>query len=84
MISAASMPSGPASAVAARHPFAYGSAASPPSPPPAFLGTVDEYPPTVQELVMNGFELRKVVRAVELIGDDFDDLLAFLMSTSNS
>jgi hypothetical protein len=48
------------------------------------LGTVDEYPPTVQELVMNGFELRKVVRAVELIGDDFDDLLAFLMSTSNS
>jgi len=42
----------------------------------------DEYPPTVQELVMNGFELRKVVHAYELIGDDFDDLLAFLMSSN--
>jgi hypothetical protein len=41
---------------------------------------IDEYPPTVQELVMNGFELRKVVHAYELIGDDFNDLLAFLMS----
>ncbi|GAX11939.1 OTU domain-containing protein 5 [Fistulifera solaris] len=41
---------------------------------------MDEYPATVQELVMNGFELRKVVHAYELIGDDFNDLLAFLMS----
>ena len=56
--------------------------ALPPSPPP--LGAVDEYPQSVQELVMNGFELSKVVRAVELIGDDFDDLLAFLMSNSFS
>jgi hypothetical protein len=53
------------------------SAALPPSPPP--LGTVDEYPQTVQELVMNGFELQKVVQAYELIGDNFDDLLAFLI-----
>jgi hypothetical protein len=39
-----------------------------------------EYPETVQELVMNGFELSRVVRAYELIGDSFDDLLTFLVS----
>jgi hypothetical protein len=44
--------------------------------------STDEYPPTVQELVMNGFELSKVVRAYELIGDDFDNLLSFLVSTT--
>ena len=49
------------------------------SPVPA---AVDEYPQTVQELVMNGFDLKKVVKAYELIGDRFDDLLAFLMSSS--
>ena len=42
----------------------------------------DEYPQTVQELVMNGFELSKVLRAYELIGDNFDDLLAFLISSN--
>jgi hypothetical protein len=52
------------------------------SVPPAAIGTVDEYPQTVQELVMNGFELPRVVRAFELIGDNFDDLLAFLMSNT--
>merc|ERR1712228_332741 len=41
-----------------------------------------EYPDTVQELVMNGFELKKVVKAYELIGDNFDDLLSFLLSTN--
>ena len=40
----------------------------------------DEYPAVVQELVMNGFELSKVVRAYELIGDNFDNLLSFLCS----
>ena len=39
-----------------------------------------EYPETVQELVMNGFELSRVVRAYELIGDNFDDLFSFLFS----
>lgn len=39
-----------------------------------------EYPETVQELVMNGFELSRVVRAYELIGDNFDDMLSFLFS----
>jgi hypothetical protein len=42
----------------------------------------DEYPQTVQELVMNGFPLPKVLKAYELIGDRFDDLLSYLMSTS--
>ena len=51
------------------------------SPPP--MRTVDEYPQTVQELVMNGFELRKVVRAYELVGDGFDDLLGFLMANTS-
>lgn len=40
----------------------------------------DEYPQCVQELVMNGFELSKVLRAYELVGDNFDSLLSFLMS----
>ena len=44
----------------------------------------EEYPQTVQELVMNGFELSKVVHAYDLIGDNFDDLLAFLLSSSSS
>ena len=44
----------------------------------------DEYPQTVQELVMNGFELSKVLRAYELIGDNFDDLLAFLISSNDT
>ena len=46
-------------------------------------GTMDEYPQTVQELVMNGFPLNKVVHAYEIIGDDFDSLLTFLMSNSS-
>lgn len=53
------------------------------SPPTSFL-TEEEYPQTVQELVMNGFELTKVVHAYDLIGDNFDDLLAFLLSTSST
>mmetsp|Transcript_10 Transcript_10/g.45 ORF Transcript_10/g.45 Transcript_10/m.45 type:complete len:412 (+) Transcript_10:46-1281(+) len=44
----------------------------------------DEYPAVVQELVMNGFGLPRVVRAYELLGDNFDDLLAFLMSNTHS
>mmetsp|Transcript_17957 Transcript_17957/g.23791 ORF Transcript_17957/g.23791 Transcript_17957/m.23791 type:complete len:866 (+) Transcript_17957:404-3001(+) len=42
----------------------------------------DEYPQTVQELVMNGFELSKVLHAYDLLGDNFDDLLTFLMSSA--
>mmetsp|Transcript_25276 Transcript_25276/g.38861 ORF Transcript_25276/g.38861 Transcript_25276/m.38861 type:complete len:586 (-) Transcript_25276:400-2157(-) len=41
----------------------------------------DEYPESIQELVVNGFELSRVVQAYELVGDNFDDMLAFLMSS---
>uniref|UniRef100_A0A7S0CIQ0 UBA domain-containing protein n=2 Tax=Proboscia inermis TaxID=420281 RepID=A0A7S0CIQ0_9STRA len=43
--------------------------------------TRDEYPETVQEFVVNGFELPKVIRAYELVGDNFDEMLAILMSS---
>jgi hypothetical protein len=65
-------------------PAAAYAASAPSAPSPAPLGTVDEYPQTVQELVMNGFELSKVARAYELIGDNFDDLLAFLLQNHGS
>jgi hypothetical protein len=45
--------------------------------------SIEEYPQTVQELVMNGFELKKVVRAYGLVGDNFDGLLAFLISNTS-
>lgn len=41
----------------------------------------EEYPQVVQELVMNGFELQDVVRAYEFVGDRFDDMLSFLLSS---
>ena len=75
----------PVSPAAASLPAAAAYASSAPShPSPAPLGTVDEYPQTVQELVMNGFELSKVVHAYELIGDNFDDLLAFLLQNAGA
>jgi hypothetical protein len=43
----------------------------------------EEYPRIVQELVMNGFELSKVLKAYEFIGDNFDDLLSYLITTSD-
>jgi hypothetical protein len=49
----------------------------------SIASSADEYPFVVQELVMNGFELSKVVRAYELVGDNFDDLLSFLMSSTS-
>ncbi len=52
-------------------------------PIPEHLLSTDEYPQSVQELVMNGFELPKVVRAYELVGNNFDDMLNFLMSVGN-
>ena len=47
---------------------------------PSFIDPSVEYPQTVQELVMNGFELSKVLRAYELTGDNFDDMLSVLLS----
>jgi hypothetical protein len=43
----------------------------------------DEYPSSVQELVMNGFPLSKVLHAYDLIGDNFDDLLSFLLASTS-
>jgi hypothetical protein len=43
--------------------------------------TDEEYPQVIQELVMNGFELQDVVRAYEFVGDRFDDILSFLLSS---
>mmetsp|Transcript_12198 Transcript_12198/g.23335 ORF Transcript_12198/g.23335 Transcript_12198/m.23335 type:complete len:564 (-) Transcript_12198:27-1718(-) len=86
---AASTPSPPL------HPPTVGAAAAGSSPPAASSASVagynnhgedsnpDEYPAVVQELVMNGFELSKVVRAYELIGDNFDNLLSFLCSNGD-
>jgi hypothetical protein len=78
--SVAAIPPPPPAAAAAPSVASIASAASAESSPL----TADEYPQTVQELVMNGFELGKVVHAYELIGDNFDDLLTFLMSNSSS
>lgn len=44
------------------------------------LRPVEEYSSTVQELVMNGFELRAVLKAYDLVGDNFDDILSLLLA----
>mmetsp|Transcript_2991 Transcript_2991/g.6474 ORF Transcript_2991/g.6474 Transcript_2991/m.6474 type:complete len:163 (+) Transcript_2991:101-589(+) len=51
---------------------------------PNLEASTDEYPPSVQELVMNGFELSKVLHAYDLVGDNFDDLLSFLLSSAGA
>ena len=75
---------------------AVAAAAPAPAPPPASASASasasadgdgdgrDEYPQAVQELVMNGFELRRVLKAYDLIGDNFDSLLCFLMSNAGA
>ena len=78
-------PSVAASAYAAV-PSVAAAASLPPSSPvaahPGPLASSEEYPQTVQELVMNGFELSKVIQAYELLGDNFDDLLCYLLQVS--
>lgn len=61
---------------------------NPATPDDDFTGSMNagalptsEYPDSVTELVMNGFELSQVLRAYELVGDNFDDLLALLMNS---
>lgn len=46
--------------------------------------SVTDYPQSMQELVMNGFDLKRVIKAYELVGDNFDDMLSFLLSTTSS
>ena len=80
----ASLPPAAAAAAVASVPEAASLAAASAAAAPSGLSADGEYPETVQELVMNGFELSKVVRAYDLIGDNFDNLLAFLLSSSSS
>lgn len=47
------------------------------------LRPVEEYSNTVQELVMNGFHLRDVLKAYDLVGDNFDDILSLLLANSS-
>lgn len=46
------------------------------------LRPVEEYPSTVQELVMNGFSLNAVVKAYDLVGNNFDDILSLLLANN--
>ena len=45
-----------------------------------FDETIYEYPQAVQELVMNGFELKKAIEGYKMLGDNFDDIVLFLTS----
>ena len=42
----------------------------------------EDYPQSVQDMIMNGFDPAKVVRAYDLVGDNFDQMLMFLLSSS--
>eukprot|EP00536_Pseudo-nitzschia_multiseries_P002470 jgi/Psemu1/235714/estExt_Genewise1.C_330082 len=53
------------------------------SPPPQLL-PIEEYPSSVQELVMNGFPLNAVVKAYHLVGNNFDDMLSLCLAKSNA
>lgn len=57
---------------------------STPSPAYTAMNQNGEYPQAVEDLVMNGFELSKVLRAYDLVGDNFDDLLSFLLTSGGS
>jgi hypothetical protein len=46
------------------------------------LLSVYDYPQSVQELCMNGFPLRDVVKAYDLVGDNFDDMLSLLATNA--
>jgi hypothetical protein len=81
--SVASAVAAPAAASAASTRLSGAAAAAASSDGGSASASADEYPFVVQELVMNGFELSKVVRAYELVGDNFDDLLSILMSNTS-
>jgi len=51
--------------------------------PPLQLLPVEDYPSSVQELVMNGFSLSAVVKAYHLVGNNFDDMLSLCLANSN-
>jgi hypothetical protein len=51
--------------------------------PPQRLLPVEEYPSSVQELVMNGFPLSSVVKAFDLVGNNFDHMLSLCLANAN-
>ncbi len=59
------------------------SAASKESESALQLLPVEEYPSSVQELVMNGFTLSTVVKAFDLVGDNFDHMLSLCLASAN-
>ena len=60
------------------------SAAKRGSESPRQLLSVEEYPSSVQELVMNGFALGTVVKAFDLVGDNFDHMLSICLANANN
>jgi len=61
---------------------ARGGKSSSPTPPQRLL-PVEEYPSSVQELVMNGFPLNTVVKAFDLVGNNFDHMLSLCLANAN-
>lgn len=62
---------------------AVASAASRENESPQRLLPVEEYPSSVQELVMNGFSLSTVGKAFDLVGDNFDHMLSLCLANAN-
>lgn len=60
------------------------SAATLESESPQQLLAVEEYPSSVQELVMNGFPLSTVVKAFDLVGNNFDHMLSLCLANANN
>jgi hypothetical protein len=87
---AASLPSSLSTSEYARAPVAASAAAAsisaaaslPSAPSP--LRPAEDYSQAVQDLVMNGFQLKDVVKAYDLVGDNFDAMLTFLLSKTSS
>ena len=48
------------------------------------LRSAEDYSQAVQDLIMNGFQLKDVVKAQDLVGDNFDAMLTFLLSNPSS
>ena len=51
---------------------------------PSPLRSAEDYSQSVQDLVMNGFQLKDVVKAYDLVGDNFDAMLTFLLANPSS
>mmetsp|Transcript_31927 Transcript_31927/g.34312 ORF Transcript_31927/g.34312 Transcript_31927/m.34312 type:complete len:137 (+) Transcript_31927:800-1210(+) len=79
---AASVASIPPAAASASAAVATTTTARSESPLQGGLQSIEEYPSSVQELVMNGFTLSAVGKAFDLVGNNFDDMLSLLLSNN--